>query len=521
MKKRILFAVTSLVLALALFAGCNRNNDDTGTAADGSATTVTIWFMGGNPENDDTAVVAAANARLRELGLNIEINPIWSGGWSMGDPAQLALDTGDASIDIYWAGSWGLNFWNNARIGNFIRLDAPDNNLIAQYGQEMKAAVPQALWNAFTTEGPSGFGLYGIPGYKDYAQMHAWDVNVTRLEELGYSFEDLFDANGLNYDVFFSPLFEEVLQAAKDKWGPTFFPLVPEPNNFLQHLSVRDADLTMLQVFDFAFNPANPALPANPEIGLVLEHERAMRILERLHDFWNRGFIDPRMAIPGESSIVMGETKQAGEYLFGSTAYAYGHTASASSIRGIDARFPRISSPIVSSISAAGSGFGISVYSRNQAAAMQFMNAWYTDNELAVILSEGVEGIHWNFNDEGLIVLDNDARASYSTWRFGMGNIFVLTPRDTDGHGYFERFNAYNAAGIGTSLLGFTFNNEPVALDMAAITGVVDEFNQSLTVGALDPAVAIPAYLAALRANGVDRVQEELNRQLQAFYAAR
>jgi putative aldouronate transport system substrate-binding protein len=157
----------------------------------------------------------------------------------------------------------------------------------------------------------------------------------------------------------------------------------------------------------------------------------------------------------------------------------------------------------------------------NQQATMQFMNAWYTDNELAVILSEGVEGVHWNFNDEGLIVLDNDARVSYSTWRFGMGNIFVLTPRDTDGAGYFERFQAYNAAGIPTSLLGFTFNSESVALQMAAITGVVDEFNQALTVGALDPAVAIPAYLQALRDNGIEAVQAELNRQLQAFYAAR
>ena len=520
MKKALLVA-TCLVLSLALFAACRSDEDTGGASLDGPATTVTVWFMGGNPDNDDTAVVAAANARLRELGLNIDLNPIWAGGWGMGDPAQLALDTGDSSIDVVWTGSWGLNFWNNARVGNFVRLDAPDNNLLERYGQGMHAAVPQALWDAFTTEGPSGFGVYGIPGYKDYAQMHAWDVNVTRLEELGFNFDDMFDMDGLNYDVFFSQAFEDALQAAKDKWGPTFFPLVPEPNNFLQHLSVRDADVTMLQVFDFAFDPANPALPVDPEIGLILEHERTMRILERLHDFWNRGFIDPRMAIPAESSVVMGETKQAGEYLFGSTAYAYGHTASASYIREIDARFPRMSSPIVSSISAAGSGFGISVYSRNQAAAMQFMNAWYTDTALAVILSEGLEGVHWNYNDDGLIVLDTDARASYSTWRFGMGNIFVLNPRDTDGHGYFERFQAYNEAGIPTSLLGFTFNNEPVDIQMAAITGVVDEFNQSLTVGALDPAVAIPAYLAALRANGVDEVLEELNRQLQAFYAAR
>ncbi|MCL2378249.1 MAG: DUF3502 domain-containing protein [Defluviitaleaceae bacterium] len=545
--KKFLTVVAMLALALALFAGCGRGEEEAPAATpppaetpapadttdpvedppeevagfDEPATTVTIWFMGGGAENEDALVVEAANARLAELGLNIEISPIWTGGWAMGYPAQLALDTGDASVDIFWTGSWGLNFWNNARIGNFIRLDDPSNNLVERYGREMFSAVPNALWDAFTTDGPAGRGLYGIPGWKDYAQLHTWDVNVTRLEELGFDFDDLFDADGLNYDVFFSDLFEEVLQAAQDEWGPTFFPLVPEPNNFLQHLSTRDADLTGLHIFDFFFDPNNPALPVNPEIGLVLENPRTAQILERLHHFWNQGFIDPRMAIPGEASTVMGEIKMSGQYLFGSTAYLYGHAASASDLRGIDARFPRISSPIVSSISAAGSGFAISVYSRNQEAAMQFMNAWYTDTTLAVILSEGIEGIHWDYNAYGLITLITEGRATYSTWRPGMGNMFVLNPRNTDGHGFFDRFTVYNEAGTPTSLLGFTFNGDPVAIQMAALRGVVDEFNHTLTVGAVDPAAAMPAYLAALMANGADQVLEELNAQLQAFYAAR
>jgi len=483
-------------------------------------TEVTIWFMGGSVV-EDSAVIEAANARLAELGAGVTINPIWTGGWGMGEPAQVALDTGDNTIDIFWTGSWGLNFWTNARVGNFIRLDNPDNDLLARYGQDMRAAVPQALWDAFTTEGPSGFGVYGIPGYKDYAQMYAWDVNNTRLAELGFEFDELFDENGINYSVFFDPQFEAAMAAAKEMYGDTFFPLVIEPELFVRAVSNADFDLTGLNAFHFGFDPSNPANPVDPVIGLNLENEDFLNVLDRLHHFWNEGFIDPRLAIPGEASTVLVEARNAGEYLFSQIVYAYGHTASASADRGIDARFPPLSRPIVSSVSAAGSGFAISVYSRNQEAAMRFMNAWYTDNQLAVILSEGVEGIHWDADADGLVVLNSDARADYAPWRFGMGNIFVLTPRDTDGVGYFDRFNAYNAQGTGTSLLGFTFDSDPVGLDMAALQGVVDQFHQSLTVGALDPATAVPEYLAALRANGIDNVIAELNAQLQAFYAAR
>ncbi|MCL2249909.1 MAG: ABC transporter substrate-binding protein [Oscillospiraceae bacterium] len=518
--KKVIFALVVLALSITFLVGCG-NGDE-------APQTVTVWFMGGSVEYDGD-VIEAANARLQELGVNVEINPVWTGGWGMGEPAQVALDTGDSSIDVVWTGSWGLDFWVNARVGNFVRLDDPDNNLLGQYGQAMRATVPQELWDAFTIDGPGGLGIYGIPGYKDYAQMYAWDVNNTRLSELGFDFYDLFDPDGVNYAVFFDPMFEAALQAAKDTWGPTFFPLTIEPELFARAASNADFDLTGLHVFNFGFDPENPANPAEPVIGLNLENDLYLRILERLHHFFNQGFIDPRLAIPGEAATVLVEARNAGEYLFSQIVYAYGHTATASAAREIDARFPPMSRPIVSSVSAAGSGFAISVYSQNQAAAMQFMNAWYTDNELAVILSEGLEGTHWNWyvDEDGtswdgqLLELDPTGRANYSPWRFGMGNIFVLTPRNTDGLGYFERFGAYNAAGIGTGLLGFTFNSENVSSEMAALTGIVGEFNQALTVGATNPGEIVPQYLEALRANGIDIVMEELNSQIRDFLAAR
>jgi len=564
--KKLLVVTLCMMLALAVFAACGGSDDpapppadtaDTTDVADDTAdvadttdveddtdageqaatgfdeppTTVTVWFLGGQSDNDDTLVVEAANARLRELGLNIELDPVWTGGWGMPEHAQIALDTGDSSIDVVFTSSWALNFWNNARIGNFVRLDDPENNLLERYGQDMMAELPQALWDAFTTDGPSGVGIYGVPGHKDYAALFAMDVNYARVTEildyLGYEFSDLFDMGddpddergGVNYHVFFTDLFEQVLETFKHLFGDDFFPMVPEPGNFLSHHTGSEGDVTGLGVFHTPMDPHNPALPTNPVFSLWLEDELSISVLERLYDFWNRGFMDPRLAIPDEFDI--GEAQNAGDYLFGTRQYAYGYTAQASEHRGFEVRFAPLAKPVVSSVSAVGSGFAVSVYSRNQEAAVQFLNAWYTDNELAVILTEGVEGVHWNYNDEGLIVLDADARATYGTWRFGMGNIFALSPRHTDGHGYFDRFRAYNEAGIPHALLGFSFDSEPVAMEMAALTAVVSEFNHTVSIGAVDPATGVPAYLEALRANGVDRVMEELNAQAAAFLAAR
>ena len=384
--KKFLLITVMMIATLVLIAGCGRNNDDGqphGGTANQPPTEISIWFMGGNA-TDDSDVIVAANARLLELGVNVAINPIWTGGWAMGEPAQMALDT---SVDIVWAGSWGLNFWTNARRGNFRRLDDPNNNLLARYGQDMMRIVPDTLWGGFTMDGPQGFGVYGIPGYKDYAQMYVWDVNNTLLSQLGFNFDDMFDMDGLNYDVIFDPMFVDAMQAAKDLMGPTFFPLAHEGGNWARFFSHMDMDITGVDVFHFAFDPYNPAEPRGHFPTITVETPEYVRILERLHYFYQRGFIDPRTSIPGQA---------------------------------VDA--------------------------------------------------------------------------------------FIAQT---------------NAAGIGTNFLGFTFNDENVLIERAAIASVTNEFMQVLQSGVADPAITIPIYLNALRANGLDRIQAELNRQLQEFYAAR
>jgi len=502
-------------MATALFAGC---------AADEPTTEVSIWFMGGNAENNDEDVVEAANARLKELGVPVTIRPIWTGGWGMGEPAQIAMNTADASIDIFWTASWGLNYFNNARTGNFVRLDDPENNLLQEYGQAIKAEVDDSLWTAFTTDGPSGRGLYGVPGPKDSAAWYKMDVNNTRLAELGFNFDDIFTLTGSNHDIVFDPIFEEIMQASKDMYGDNFYPLNLEAGNFVQLFANTDGDLTGLNAIMFPFDPNDPSQPARPEVSLHVDNERFVRVLERVRDFWEKGFIDPRLAIPDEAMRVIEAAHDEGQYMFSVGQYAYGHQAAMQELRGIECIFVPLSRvPLVTTMSAAGSGFGISVYSQNQEAAMQFLNAWYTDNELAVILCYGVEGTHWNRNAEGMIVLDNPARESipYQTWRNGMGNVFMLSPLDTDGADFIEAFRAYNELGVATAFAGFVFDSEPVQVQFAAVTNVVEEFRPVLTVGGMDTTTAIPAYRDALNAAGAQDILAELNRQLDVFFASR
>jgi putative aldouronate transport system substrate-binding protein len=273
----------------------------------------------------------------------------------------------------------------------------------------------------------------------------------------------------------------------------------------------------------FPFDPNNPAQPTRPDVTLQVDNDLFVRVLERVRHFWDMGFIDPRLAIPGEEAgVIIGQASEAGEYLFSTGQYAFGHQAAMQEMRGIDCIFVPLSvRPLISTMSAAGSGFGISIYSQNPEAAMMLLNAWYTDTELANILNYGLEGEHWTRDAAGLVVQNDDARTAtpYQTWRNGMGNIFMLTPRDIEGADFMNGFRAYNENGVATAFAGFVFNGESVEVQMAAMTSVVDEFRPSLTVGAMDPATAVDAYRAALMAAGAGDVLAELNRQLAEFFS--
>jgi len=503
--KSIIAVMLCAVLSLAVFSACTKTAE--------GPTRVSIYFLGASV-SQDADVIAAANARLDQLGLNITINPVW-GDWGAGERMQNVLDTADTSVDIVFTCSWANNYVPNALRGNLARLDDPSNNLLEKYGKDVKAAVPQFLWDGFKVNAGNGPGIYAVPGYKDYAQLYTWDINNTRLAELG------FDINSFKWDgsVIFDPRFEEALAAAKQKYGTSFYPLMPEKDNFIRMMTNNDGDMTGLTLIGFPFNPQNPALPRDISVGLIYEDSEIMRVLDKLHEFFQKGYIDPRVALRDDAGP--GGAIEAGFYLFNVRVYAHGFEAVASNERGIDARFIPISKPIVSTMPVQGSGFGISVYSKNQAAAMQFINAWYTDRELATIMCYGVEGTHYKKNYNGTITINTDTRAFFQTWRNGMGNIFILPPQDVEGPAYFDEFRAYNDAGIGTNFLGFTFDPANVQNEMAALRNVRDEYISSISTGNVNPRTAVPVFIDRLNANGMKRVLDEINSQLRVFYAGR
>ncbi len=68
-------------------------------------------------------------------------------------------------------------------------------------------------------------------------------------------------------------------------------------------------------------------------------------------------------------------------------------------------------------------------------------------------------------------------------------------------------------------VLGFTFDPAPVETEVASLSAVRAEFVEPVTYGLIDPAEGVPALIEAQRAAGIERVQEEMAAQIEAWKA--
>lgn len=71
------------------------------------------------------------------------------------------------------------------------------------------------------------------------------------------------------------------------------------------------------------------------------------------------------------------------------------------------------------------------------------------------------------------------------------------------------------------ALAGFTINNENISAEIAAITNVLATYKVPLDMGTVDPEEGLPLLRQKLDEAGIDKVIDELNRQIAEYNAGK
>ncbi len=476
--------------------------------------TLKIWFHGSTVTPDASAKVMETLNPILQEKLNVTLEPIW-GTWGDFDDAASTDLQGGASADIYFTCNWSKNEYNKyARDGYWVKLD----DLLPTYGADLLELIPQGLWDCAATNGIDGMGVYAVPGLKDTATQNCWDVNGTLLAELGYDV-DAVCAAGLDY---YSPEFEEMLQKAKDAKGGNFFPLLIEPA-VLERMATKTAivtgDLNGANVLSYYYDAEHPSKDIGSKLVNKYGTDEFKAFVEKTYEYAQKGFISPECQNVENANNYRTACQAEGAYLFGTQSYAFGCELDYSKARNIDVRMVPTTAAYMDATSGQGAMMAISATSANPERALMFLNLLNSDPEIMTLVNYGVEGFTYNKNDDGTITFIDEARATYSPWTNGVGNVRILPPTDQQGVDFWDRFSAYYDAAEALPMGAFAFDSTDVSTEAGAVAGVYAKYAMNLMSGAVDPAVELPKFLEELDAAGINTIVDAANAQLDAFLA--
>ncbi len=155
--------------------------------------------------------------------------------------------------------------------------------------------------------------------------------------------------------------------------------------------------------------------------------------------------------------------------------------------------------------------------------AMDFLNFLYTNAEVANLLQYGIEGTHYVKVSDNIITYPEGV----NPMNIGYGRIFTqfgdtlqqfqLAPATES---YYDDLKAFAAEAKPTKTLGYVFNTDNVATEIAAVASVVSEYRPVLETGMSDNVDATLAeFNSALKDAGIDKIISENQAQLDAWLA--
>jgi len=105
----------------------------------------------------------------------------------------------------------------------------------------------------------------------------------------------------------------------------------------------------------------------------------------------------------------------------------------------------------------------------------------------------GIEGKHYKFVDEANGIIDyadgvDATNIKYPvTMGWNIGNQFISYIWNGNAPDYWQKMDEFNKSAIISKAMGFTFDASQVSTEYAACASVVDQYNNALMCGALDP----------------------------------
>jgi putative aldouronate transport system substrate-binding protein len=465
------------------------------TAAPADDVPTLIWFMGspGQIPPDQARVEDKLN-EISVKAIGAKVKTIYM----TNDEVLLALAAGDEWDKVFTC-EWYNNYAVQALAGYFVDI----TDKLPSVTPALWADMPEVVWDGARINGK----IMAVPVKKDYAAEMFWRFDRDLYESLGMPIPE----NMSFFDV------EPYLEAAKKAWddknplAKVEYPMTIAKGGVGGLIS--DFDMINRDILIGIPYSAIGTADEN-KVMLVVNHPEAIERINAAHKWYKAGYINPD-AMTTENSDPKFAVRS-GQGFYGADAIWTGGS-------GFPNAISKYSGPFLSTASIRGSMNAINARSQHVDLTLKLIELIYTNQEYRDILRYGIEGEHWNKTPEGLAKRTQAGVDGYTIWQFAQGSYSLSRVEAAEGvtvdpNMWNVIFKSYEKA-VATKSIGFSFDPKDVEVEIAAVSAAKAKYWDGLTTGTLDPATNLPLMVSEFEANGINRVIEECQKQLDAFLA--
>ncbi|WP_130838092.1 ABC transporter substrate-binding protein [Lachnoclostridium sp. Marseille-P6806] len=431
-------------------------------------------------------VEQALNEKLREkLALEVEMTVM---DISYRQNCRLMLSSGE-KCDIFWANMLGYT----SCVNDDYCMDLEENDLLSQYGQGILSQLRPEYINACRVGGK----LYGLPPVKDFAiGPCAYCIGKEYLDQIGYDYESMYtedDHETIHTDAAtIDDIFARLHAGIPDI--PVF---APGPNLVGQGMMVDELGG---DDFGVLLNPDSLKVE-----DLFASDEFKTRI-SQIYDWNQKGYISKDAL--SDTQVSMNVRVKSGAAMCMMAQAKPGYINQISAECGRPMIVFQCEDNVLKSSGCASVIWNINQNCEDPVAAMQLMDALYTDPELSNLLIWGQEDVDYVLTEDGHIDfaegvdVQNAEYFHQMNWQFP--NQYIAHVWVGDDLDIGRKTEEFNDKAVRSKAMGFMFDNSAYATELTALTNVYEEYRDQLMYGFLDPEDGIPEMEQRLKAAGLD-----------------
>ncbi len=514
MKKRVLSMIIVLVLLTSLMTGCGSSKESgsadaavtegkTYNGVDVSKEVKLTMYLLGEKSADFDKVYEEINKVLKEtVNATVEVKFL---SWSEHDKKYSLLFSGGEDFDlVFTASSWG-HYETTAAMGGFYEIT---QDFVSQYAPGIAAVVPENAWTQALINGKD----YMVPNYQNEFSANVLAVRGDLMKKYGYdditSWDELVKFYG---DVKAN---ESGITPLGTQGSALLWP-------FLLTKGVDTIGGTPGELFIY-----NNQDPENLDITYTLDWDGFKEYAQAAKDMFEQGYW---------SADSMATTEQRQDGLLNGTSASMVWNLDTTKLYAKEANknhpdwnctlvdiAPNVKKAINPYIN---NGMAINATSKNKERAMMVLNEFYTNKTINDLASLGIQGTHWEaVGDKEYKIIDETNYGINNNCNWGWTNANLKREEYIDNAAEIDAkrntiLNTWTADIKPDHVYdGFTFDTTNVSAEVAAVQTVIDQYYKPITYGmAGDVDVAIETLRTQLENAGIQRIQDELNKQAETF----